>query len=294
MRELLSVGTSSFCHHTSNKTPQPARAYDAPPSGLMSGGVNATSNDAYLQVSGIAGKCLFIVRQSDEIAAKEIVPAGCRGRVLIYAPLNTRVATPRIELVGATDEQLERLQLLVWAGKATAEPAPFDDPMSLYEEDPDVRVRKWLQGIWRGRGSVTPDFWRLHFVVLFEGQPVGMQDLIGDQFSTYGTVVSFSWLSSDLRRRGLGAEMRQAILHLAFEGLGAKEATTEAFLDNAGSNGVSRAVGYQENGVTWATRRGEPGLMQRWRIAQTDWLDHRRGDIELHGVDNLKEALGLT
>jgi RimJ/RimL family protein N-acetyltransferase len=213
--------------------------------------------------------------------------------VLNYAPLNVRVTTPRLELLGATDDLLERLEPVVRAGKAAAEPAPYDDPMSLYEEDPDARVRKWLQGIWRGRGSVNSDFWRLHFVVLVNGQPVGIQDLIGDQFSAYRTVTSFSWLSIDLRRRGLGREMRQAILHLAFEGFGANEAATEAFLDNPGSNGVSRAIGYTENGVVWASRRGEPALLQRWRITRSDWNARRRSDIELHGVAECKDALGV-
>lgn len=117
---------------------------------------------------------------------------------------------------------------------------PYDYSMSLHEADPDMLVRKWLQGIWRGRGSVTPDFSRLHFIVLFDGKPVVMQDLIGDQFSRYGTVVSSSWLSSDIRGRGSGTEMRLAVLHLAFEGFDAKEASIEAFLDDPGSNAVSR------------------------------------------------------
>jgi len=211
-----------------------------------------------------------------------------------YAPLDVRVSTPMIELAGATDDLLGELQRVVWEGKATAEPAPYDDPMSLYESDPDVRVRRWLQGVWRGRGSVTPDFWRLHFVVMVAGRPVGMQDLIGDRFGTYGTVASFSWLSTDLRRQGVGREMRQAVLHLAFEGLGATEATSEAFLDNAGSNGVSRSIGYRENGVAWASRRGEPGLMQRWRLTREEWMGQRRQDIDLHGVAECKESLGLS
>lgn len=139
--------------------------------------------------------------------------------MLSFAPLQVRVSTPRIGLVGATDDLLGQLQPLVRDGKATADPAPFDDPMSLYEEDPAVRVHKWLQGVWRGRGSVTPESWRLSFAVVLDGQPVGMQELIGDHFDTYGTVVSVSWLSSDVRRRGIGTEMRQAILHLAFEAL---------------------------------------------------------------------------
>lgn len=163
--------------------------------------------------------------------------------MLSFAPLQVRVSTPRIGLVGATDDLLGQLQPLVRDGKATADPAPFDDPMSLYEEDPAVRVHKWLLGVWRGRGSVTPESWRLSFAVVLDGQPVGMQELIGDHFDTYGTVVSFSWLSSDVRRRGIGTEMRQAILHLAFEGLDAAEATSEAFLDNAGPTGYRGRLG---------------------------------------------------
>ncbi|RMB60005.1 GNAT family N-acetyltransferase [Tessaracoccus antarcticus] len=213
--------------------------------------------------------------------------------MLNYAPLHVRVSTPRIELVGATDSLLEQLQGVVRAGKADAEPAPYDDPMSLYESDPDARVRQWLLGIWRGRGSVTSSFWRLYFVVMLDGEPVGMQDLVGDGFATFGSVTTFSWLSRDVRGRGLGTEMRHAILHLAFDGFGAVAATTDAFLDNDGSNGVSRALGYQQNGTDWATRRGEPGQLQRWRLTREEWLRHRRGDIHLHGVAECREALSL-
>jgi len=98
--------------------------------------------------------------------------------VLSFAPLQVRVSTPRIGLVGATDDLLGQLQPLVRDGKATADPAPFDDPMSLSEEDPAVRVHEWFQGVWRGRGSVIPESWRLSFAVVLDGQPVGMQELI--------------------------------------------------------------------------------------------------------------------
>ncbi len=80
-----------------------------------------------------------------------------------------------------------------------------------------------------------------------------MQDLIGDQFGTYGTVASFSWLSSDMRRQGVGTEMRQAILHFAFEGVGATEATTEAFLDNP-----ARTVFPGQSGTRRTASAGRP------------------------------------
>ena len=156
-----------------------------------------------------------------------------------YPPLNVQVHTPRLLLLGATDELLERLVPVVRKGVATAKPWPFDDPMSLYKESPD-REWSWLRGIWAGRCKVSDDFWRLYFVVVVDCEPVGMQDLIGLNFAALGTVETFSWLSPDVRGRGLGKEMRQAVLHLAFEGLGARQAETGAFVDNGASNGVSR------------------------------------------------------
>lgn len=37
---------------------------------------------------------------------------------------------------------------MVRAGKTHADPPPYDDPMSFYEPDPDLRVAKWLWAIW--------------------------------------------------------------------------------------------------------------------------------------------------
>lgn len=159
--------------------------------------------------------------------------------------------------------------------------------------DPDVRVQKWLQGVWRGRGTVKPERWRLAFVVIVDGEPIGMQDLIGDEFDSFGTVETFSWLSSDVRQRGIGTEMRSAVLHLAFEGFGAKEAHSEANADNAGSNGVSERLGYDRNGTAWATCDGQPVLGQRWRLVHEIWATRRRDDITMSGVEECCAALGL-
>ncbi len=147
--------------------------------------------------------------------------------------------------------------------------------------------------MWRGRGTVSPDFWRLYFVVVVDDEPVGMQDIIGQQFGLFRSAVTFSWLSADLRGRGLGREMREAAVYLAFAGLDAREAVSEAFLDNQGSNRVSAAMGYQPNGTTWATRRGEPAVLQRWRIATDEWEIRRRDDIHTNGVDSCRRLLAI-
>jgi len=209
-----------------------------------------------------------------------------------YPPLNVEVRTPRLTLAGASDELLERLVPLVRDGIANAEPWPFDDPMSFYADSPE-REWQWLRGIWVGRGRVSPDSWRLYFAVLVDGEPLGMQDLTGSNFTRFGTVSSFSWLAPGRRGQGLGREMRAAILHLAFAGLGAREAGSDAFVDNEASNRVSRGLGYEPNGTDWDTRRGEPARIQQWRLTRDVWERDRRDDIELTGVDECLPVLGI-
>jgi RimJ/RimL family protein N-acetyltransferase len=210
-----------------------------------------------------------------------------------YPPLNLAVRTPRLSLAAATDDLLERLVPVVRAGLVTlGAPAPFDDPMSLYEDSP-TREWRWMRAIWAGRSRVDAAFWRLYFVICDGGEPIGMQDLIGTDFTTLGTVQTFSWLAPVARGRGLGKEARTAILHLAFEGLGAREASSEAFTDNPASNRVSEALGYTRNGTSWSTRRGQAAELLRWRLTRDQWVPRRRTDIELSGVKECKPVLGL-
>ncbi len=210
-----------------------------------------------------------------------------------FAPLDVRVVTPRLELRGATDALLDELAPIVRAGGATADPPPWDDPNSFYETDPDRRVEGWLQGVWRARGRSGPDLWRLGLVVMLDGAAVGMQDLIGEDFNTFGSVESSSWISTEARLRGIGTECRSAILHLAFEGLGASEATSEAAVDNAGSNRISERLGYERNGTSWATHQGKPVLGQRWLLSREAWQATRRDDIDLYGVEPCTVTFGI-
>ncbi len=90
-----------------------------------------------------------------------------------------------------------------------------------------------------------------------------------------------------------GTEMRAAILHLAFAGLSAREASSEAFADNDASNGVSRALGYEPNGTTWAARRGNPAMLTAWKLSRKRWEQNRRDDIQLTGVEACLPVLGL-
>ena len=115
------------------------------------------------------------------------------------------VTTPALQLYEASDDLLDQLAPLVHSGQAGADPPPYDDPMSFYESDADLRVEKWRQAIWRGRVQLDGDSWRRYFVVVVDAEPVGMQDLVADRFTTRGTVATFSCLAGGFRHRGSGA-----------------------------------------------------------------------------------------
>ena len=214
------------------------------------------------------------------------------GVPLPYPPLHLEVRTPRLALRGATDDLLEQLVPVVRAGVVADDEAPFDDPSSHYEESP-TREWRWLRRVWAARSRCEPTFWRIPLVVEVDGALVGMQDLIAEEFSTYGSVSTFSWLAPTARGGGIGQEMRAAALHLAFAGFGAREAISEAFLDNAPSNAISRSLGYQDNGYTWATRRGEPFQLQRGVLPRSQWEAGQRPDIALRGVEECLPVLGI-
>ena len=49
-------------------------------------------------------------------------------------------------------------------------------------------------------------------------------------------------------------------------------------MDNVGSNAVSERLGYERNGVAWATHQDKPVLGQRWRLDRNTWETNRRSD----------------
>jgi RimJ/RimL family protein N-acetyltransferase len=102
-----------------------------------------------------------------------------------------------------------------------------------------------------------------------------------------------SWLGRAHQGRGIGKEMRSAVLHLAFEGLGAETARTDAWEDNLASLHVTRSLGYQEDGERRALRRGQPVRMLEFRMPRADWSATRRDDIVITGLDGCLDVLGL-
>ena len=117
--------------------------------------------------------------------------------------------------------------------------------------------REGLQRYWRGRAQTSPGAWTLAFGVFEGDRLVGEQNLRATGFPGLRTVSSASWVARSEQGRGIGREMRAAVLYLAFAGLGAERATSGAFEDNPASLAVSRALGYVDNGWDLTMRDGQ-------------------------------------
>lgn len=202
------------------------------------------------------------------------------------------VTTPRLELRYATDELLIALTSFHVTGVLADGAEPFDGDSSFYHRPPEAH-RRFLLGEWGARAKTSPAWWHLSFAVIVDGEPVGMQDITGVDFQRVRTVSSFSWLGREHQGRGLGSEMRAAVLHLAFDGLGALRAESDAFDDNAPSMAVSRALGYRDNGMMLAPRPSGASLMRRFLLTREAWASGRRDDITISGLGACLELLGL-
>jgi RimJ/RimL family protein N-acetyltransferase len=205
---------------------------------------------------------------------------------------DVRVVTPRLELVAIDDEVAVDLARVAARGVHAPEFMPFAFPWT-DQPSPELE-RRALQYHWRGRAELSPTHWELNYAVRVDGAIVGSTGLITRDFPTLRTFETGSWLGREFQGRGIGKEMRTATLHLGFVGFGAAVATTTAFEDNGPSLGVTRSLGYAENGHTWKERRGAPARsllfeMMRARFEATV----RRDDVTLVGVEPCLPLLGL-
>ena len=233
---------------------------------------------------------------SGQIAAAESAePPGLPGSVPNVWPLfDLTVRTPRLELRYATDELLQALTAFHSEGVIPPGTEPFDGDASFYDESPAAE-RKYLLGEWGARAKTSPEWWHMSFAVIVDGQPVGQQGVTGVDFVRLRTVNSFSFVGLRHQGHGIGKEMRAAALHLAFEGLGALRAESDAFDDNPASQAVSRALGYQPNGTMLAPRPSGASTMSRFLLTRENWeATGRRDDIEVVGLEPCLAVLGLA
>ena len=162
--------------------------------------------------------------------------------------------TPRLELRPDDDEGLLEIVEEAYNGIHPPDEMPFG--VEWTDAAPEDLGRGMLQHHWRGRATLTPADWNLHFLVRFEGRAIGTQSLHAKDFAIGGEVSTGSWIGLRHQGKGIGTEMRAAVLMFAFDHLGAVKARSSAWIGNPKSNGVSRKLGYVEDGTQMVVRRG--------------------------------------
>ncbi|MGW0801718.1 GNAT family N-acetyltransferase [Nonomuraea sp. NPDC002799] len=199
------------------------------------------------------------------------------------------ITTPRLELRLPSLEDLDELGDRAADGIHEEGYMPFLVPWS--DVEPAERARRTVQYHFRLWSEFSRDAWAIAFVVVHEGQVAGTQEISAKSFPGTLEATTGSWLARRFQGQGIGTEMRAAVLHLAFAGLGARFATTEAFEDNHASLAVTRKLGYREDGINVYDRMGKPVVSRRFRLAREDWTE--RPGIQLHNHTKCLPLLGL-
>jgi len=213
-------------------------------------------------------------------------------RTRLWPLFDLVVRTPRLELRYPDDE------LAAEVAELTAEPIhdpammPFSQPWT--DGPAEHRPRGALQHYWLRRGLWSADDWSCMMAVLVDGEVVGVQDIMAKHFGATRTFGTGSWLTQRVQGQGIGKEMRSAILHLGFEGLGAERAFTSAYHDNLSSLGVTRALGYEPNGDSIEMRRDKADRQLHFTMTRDQWLARRRDDIEVEGLEPCLDLFGLA
>jgi RimJ/RimL family protein N-acetyltransferase len=201
-----------------------------------------------------------------------------------------RLRSERLVLRLPTDDDLVDLLAVAKAGIHPAGEMPFGVAWSTVPS-PAFEPR-FMAHHWEKRAAWSPDDWWLNLLVERGGAPIGAQTIHASRFAVLRTVDTGSWLGRAFQGQGYGTEMRAAVVGFAFDGLGARAAQTEAFIDNAASNGVSRSLGYAENGRGSLAPEGVARETQRFRMTAQDWRSRRRPSLAIEGLDRCREMFG--
>jgi RimJ/RimL family protein N-acetyltransferase len=203
-----------------------------------------------------------------------------------------RLRSERLVLRLPTDDEIVELMVLARAGIHPPDEMPFGVAWSVLPSP--AFERGFLQHHWSTRAGWSVEHWTLNLMTELDGVPIGSQGIRADEFAIHRTVDTGSWLGREYQGRGIGKEMRAAVLGFAFDGLGARAAESAAFTDNAASNAVSRGLGYEENGVGTLAPQGVARISQRFRMTVEGWRARPRPALTIEGLEPCLELFGVS
>lgn len=201
------------------------------------------------------------------------------------------ISTPRLELRLPREEELAALARVAGDGVHAAHERPFLTPWT--DGGPEERARFVLQGHWSRLGGWSAAAWQLGLGVFRDGRPLGMVTLRTRDFPVVREVTTSSWLGFEHQGRGYGTEARAGLLTLAFDHLDARAALTEVFQDNHASQGVSRKLGYEHDGISVDARGDQAVVSDRLRLTRQRWAEVERPVVRVTGMAACRPMFGL-
>lgn len=208
----------------------------------------------------------------------------------LWPPMGLTLTTPRLVLRPVRDQDIPAAVDAALSGVSEPGRSPFSTPWN--EFPPDVLGANMAQWYWRCRAEVSPEAWTLLLGIWHDGEFVGCQDVGATDFSLLRTVSTGSWLRQSVQGRGLGKEMRAAVVLYALDWLKADVAESEAAAWNEKSLGVSRSLGYELNGVA---RRSWAGKAQDVQMVRVTPQTFKRPDwtLTVEGHEATAKYLGI-
>ncbi|HET9084170.1 MAG TPA: GNAT family N-acetyltransferase [Candidatus Limnocylindrales bacterium] len=209
----------------------------------------------------------------------------------VWPLFQLRIRSEHLVLRLPTDDDLALLLAVAKAGIHPPDEMPFGVAWTTAEGA--AFDQGFLAHHWECRAAWSVDHWQLNLMVEMDGRPIGAQTVVGRSFPIHRTIDTGSWLGRESQGRGLGKEMRSAVLGFAFDGLGARFAESAAFLDNAASNAVSRGLGYEENGRGSLAPQGIARETQRFRMSADGWRSRPRPPVMVEGLEVCRAMFGI-
>jgi RimJ/RimL family protein N-acetyltransferase len=200
--------------------------------------------------------------------------------------------TARLELRLPAEEELADFARVAEGGVHPPEEMPFGVAWTDAIGTPGFRdgFSEYHRGLLE-RWSL--DDWSLELGVWASGEALGFQGLRAKQFAEHRSVTTGSWLGLPFQSRGFGAEMRAAVLELAFARLVARTAVSAYTEDNAKSRGVSEKLGYERAGEELFHPRGEPVRHLKVELTADRWFKSPRQPIDIEGLEPCLPLFGL-
>lgn len=216
--------------------------------------------------------------------------------ILINSPhwplAELRVVAGPIELRSPTASDVAR-----FGEEAAGEDySPSMPIFSVRSDSPTDRARRTIQFCWQRWASWHPARWGLPLSVLHGDELVGLFNISGHDFSQVRQALTGSWIFHDQRGRGLATLARAAVLDFVFDGLGARHVLSEVDATNAASLRVTKKLGFEPDGATYALVEGEVLHQLRFRHTVESWRARPKPGVraESHGLEACLPLFGLA